>query len=157
MEKTKLLTFSVIALLLLNLGTLGFLVLSKPNHPRGLEHGRHKPKEVIIEKLHFDANQITQYETLIKSHQDKIKVLDDSIRSTKNQLYELLRKDVVDEKLKITLIDQISMYQRQIDGNHFNHFEAIKKLCKKDQLDDFNELTEELTRIFSKQNRPERR
>ncbi|MDN3675870.1 hypothetical protein QWY90_00745 [Flavobacterium paronense] len=32
---------------------------------------------------------------------------------------------------------------------HFKHFVDIKKLCHKDQMEDFNELTEDLGRIFA--------
>ncbi len=156
MEKTKLLTFTVIALLFINIGTLGFLLFSRPHNSRDIEQHRHKPKDIVIEKLHFDANQIKQYEAIIKTHREKIKSLDDSIRSTKNQLYRLLRNEPIDEKLKINLIDNLSSYQRQIDGNHFYHFQEIKKLCKKEQLNDFDDLTDELTQMFSKKNRPEK-
>ena len=73
MDKIKLLTFSVIALLLLNLGTLGFLFLTNPNenHPHGDRNfkGRPEPKEIIIEKLNFDSKQISEYEKLIQSYQ----------------------------------------------------------------------------------------
>ena len=50
MEKTKLVTFGIIALFLLNLGTLGFLLLSNPKahrSPNGPEK-RPKPREIII-------------------------------------------------------------------------------------------------------------
>ena len=160
MDKIKLLTFSVIALLLLNLGTLGFLLLSggKGHHPpknHGPE-GRPKPKEIIIEKLHFDVQQIVEYDKIIKVHQVKIRSLDDSIRSTKEELYDLLTKDIIDEKAKTSLFDNLSSYQKQIESAHFNHFQDIKKLCKEDQLDDYNDLTEELGRLFSKKPPPPR-
>lgn len=32
---------------------------------------------------------------------------------------------------------------------HFKHFEDIKALCMKDQLDDYNSLTKQLARLFA--------
>lgn len=158
MEKTKLLTITVIGLLLLNFATLGFLFISgtkghKP--PHDIPEGRHEPKEIIIERLHFDANQQKEYGQLIEWHRRKIRQLEDSIRVSKNELYMLLNNDIVDEKAKVTLINEIALFQKQIEATHFKHFEDIKKLCKPEQQVYFNELTEELGRLFSR-NKPPR-
>ena len=53
MEKTKLLTIAVIGLLVINFGTLAFLLLNGKDH-RPPQEGRQKPKEIIIKKLRFD-------------------------------------------------------------------------------------------------------
>jgi Spy/CpxP family protein refolding chaperone len=158
MEKTKLLTITVIGLLLLNFATLGFLFISgtkghKP--PHDIPEGRHEPKEIIIERLHFDANQQKEYGQLIEWHRRKIRQLEDSIRVSKNELYMLFNNDIVDEKAKVTLINEIALFQKQIEATHFKHFEDIKKLCKPEQQVYFNELTEELGRLFSR-NKPPR-
>jgi Spy/CpxP family protein refolding chaperone len=158
MEKTKLLTITVIGLLLLNFATLGFLFISgtkghKP--PHDIPEGRHEPKEIIIERLHFDANQQKEYGQLIEWHRRKIRQLEDSIRVSKNELYMLLNNDIVDEKAKVTLINEIALFQKQIEATHFKHFEDIKKLCKPEQQVYFNELTEEFGRLFYR-NKPPR-
>jgi Spy/CpxP family protein refolding chaperone len=158
MEKTKLLTITVIGLLLLNFATLGFLFISgtkghKP--PHDIPEGRHEPKEIIIERLHFDANQQKEYGQLIEWHRGEIRQLEDSIRVSKNELYMLLNNDIVDEKAKVTLINEIALFQKQIEATHFKHFEDIKKLCKPEQQVYFNELTEEFGRLFYR-NKPPR-
>lgn len=158
MEKTKLLTITVIGLLLLNFATLGFLFISgtkghKP--PHDIPEGRHEPKEIIIERLHFDANQQKEYGQLIEWHRGEIRQLEDSIRVSKNELYMLLNDDKIDEKAKVTLINEIALFQKQIEATHFKHFEDIKKLCKPEQQVYFNELTEELGRLFYR-NKPPR-
>jgi Spy/CpxP family protein refolding chaperone len=158
MEKTKLLTITVIGLLLLNFATLGFLFISgtkghKP--PHDIPEGRHEPKEIIIERLHFDANQQKEYGQLIEWHRGEIRQLEDSIRVSKNELYMLLNDDKIDEKAKVTLINQIALFQKQIEATHFKHFEDIKKLCKPEQQVYFNELTEEFGRLFYR-NKPPR-
>ena len=75
MDKIKLLTATVIALLLLNIGTLGFLILTGPmQHHRGPMGKGNGPQQLIIEKLHFDDNQVAQYEAIIMEHQKKMLV-----------------------------------------------------------------------------------
>lgn len=149
MEKTKLLTFSVIGLLLLNFGTLSFLFLNSPKTDRHPHEGRPEPREIIIEKLHFDANQQNEYEKLIQWHRHEINKFDDSIRHAKNELYSGLSQATVDTKEKDSLISAINSYQKQIEETHFKHFQDIKKLCRPEQKKDFENLTEELSRIFA--------
>jgi len=153
MEKTKLLTIAVIGLLLLNLATLGFLFLNGPKGHRppmdGPQQGRPKPREIIIEKLHFDAAQQKEYDKIIQWHQGEIRRLDKNIRQTKNELYSQLMLPEVTIKTKDSLIAVLNSYQKQVEQTHFKHFEDIKKLCHPNQMEDFNDLTEELSRIFA--------
>lgn len=154
MEKTKLLTLGIIALLLLNLGTLCFLFVSGPkgqhSPPGHGRDGRPKPREIIIGKLHFDAAQIKEYDQLIKWHRSRITETEDKIRDSKNELYLQLNENPVNEKTKDSLINALSLYQKEIELVHFKHFQDIKMLCKKEQIEDFTALTEELSRLFSK-------
>lgn len=145
MNKTKLLSVAIIALLVLNFGILGFLFVSKKHEP----NGRKMPREIVIERLHFDENQIVEYETIIEEHQKNIRNLDRLIRKTKNELYQLLNEEKIDSSQKDSLYLKLANYQKQIETTHFNHFLEIKKLCKKEQLDDYEYLTGELSRLFS--------
>jgi hypothetical protein len=158
MEKTKLLTITVIGLLVLNLATLGFLFISgskghKPPHDS--PEGRQIPREIIINRLHFDVNQQKDYDKIIQWHRGEIKKLDSEIREAKIELYSQLKESQLDLKVKDSLIAVINTNQKQIEITHFKHFEEVKKLCDKDQLEDFNELTEELSKLFSP-NKPPR-
>lgn len=151
MEKIKLLTIAVIALLLLNFGTLGFLIFA----PKPGMHSPHpEPKEIIIRKLHFDHDQQKDYEKLIHLHRSTISEIEQDMHKAKNLLYLQLTLKTPDEKIKDSLINALANRQKDIEKTHFTHFEDIKKLCRPDQLEDYNELTEELSRIFSKPPKP---
>ncbi|MFZ4679301.1 MAG: hypothetical protein ACOYLP_03955 [Flavobacterium sp.] len=157
MKKTKLLTITVIGLLLLNFAILAFLLVSGPREhkrPTDRPEGRPNPREIIIERLHFDDNQQKEYAVLIIWHRGEIKKLDTNIRPAKNELYNQLKQPQVHVKIKDSLIAVINANQKQIEETHFKHFEDIKKLCHQDQLEDFNELTEDLSRIFEPNKRP---
>jgi len=158
MKKTKLLTITVIGLLLLNFAILAFLLVSGPRghkRPNDTAEGRLNPREIIIERLHFDVNQQKEYDKILQWHKGQIKKLDENLRSAKNELYNQLKQPQIDVKIKDSLIAVINANQKQIEETHFKHFEDIKKLCHQDQLEDFNELTEELSRIFAP-NKPPR-
>ena len=149
MEKIKLLTFTVIALLLLNLGTLAFLFFSGSKEAN-LQERRPKPDKIIIERLQLDEDQQIAYRKLIHWHRNEINKLEFEIGKVKDQLYQGLGNDKNNVKDKDSLIALLSGYQKQIEYTHLIHFESIKNLCKKEQLHDFNELTYELAQIFSK-------
>lgn len=143
MNKTKLLTYSVIALLLLNLATIGFM-LPKPG-----ERHRATPREIIIKKLNFDENQQKEYEELISWHRSHIDELDAKIRVTKKELYAQLLVKESNLNTTDSLLTALSDCQKQIETTHFKHFKDIKKLCRKDQLNRFDALTEDLNKLFS--------
>jgi hypothetical protein len=80
--------------------------------------------------------------------------LEENIHATKNELYQQLAKVTVNVKVKDSLIAVLATDQKQIEATHFKHFEDIKKLCNKEQIADYNALTEELSRFFGQHGRP---
>ena len=157
MEKTKLLTISVIGLLLLNLGTLGFLFMNGTKEQR-LPHnrpgGRPSPREIIIHKLHFDTNQQKEYDKIIDWHRGEIRQLEKKIHEAKDKLYSELIQPKVNVKTKDSLMTLLASYQKQIEETHFKHFSGIKMICHPNQMVYYNELTEELSRLFSRSKPP---
>jgi len=143
MSKIKLLTIAVIALILINISTLAFFFFKAP---RPMD--QKSPKEAVIEKLHFDENQVASYDELIKIHFEKIKALNRDLLITKNNLYkELSNSD--NKKVTDSLLFELANQQGEIEKTHYNHFLDIKKLCKPEQIEEFNALSNELAKIFS--------
>ena len=109
--------------------------------------GQEGPKRIIIERLHFDKDQVAEYEKLIDEHQSSIRSADDSIRIVKNGLYQTLNNE--NFAGKDSLVARLGVLQNQIEGVHYNHFAQLKKLCKPGQLNAFNDLTKDLARFFA--------
>ena len=149
MSKLKLLSIGVIGLLLVNMGIVVFLFMKKPPHPPGGRHpmAQEGPKNIIIERLHFDKEQVEQYEKLIAVHQASIRTTDDSIRMVKNDLYQTLNNESFTGK--DSLLARLNILQNQIEGIHYTHFAQLKRLCKPAQLNAFNALTKDLARFFA--------
>ncbi len=147
MSKVKLLTIAVFGLLILNFSILGFIVLHQPPHPERRSEDRNGPKNIIIQKLNFDEKQSAEYQKLIDDHQSKLKNLRDEIRETKQLLYQQLNTN--DSKISDELEKKLGILQTQIEQTHYQHFSQIKKLCKPNQLKNYQELTKELTKLFN--------
>lgn len=151
MNNSKILRITIISILIINIAVISYLLINKDaffgNKPP-------KPREIVIEKLNFSPEQIKQYDVTITKHQNKIKALDDSIRNTKNKLYLRLKDSSTEIDNNDRLVNQINMFQKQIEITHYNHFIEIKKICNKEQLEKFNALTNELSKIFSGKRKP---
>jgi periplasmic protein CpxP/Spy len=149
MSKIKILTIAVIGLLAVNVGVVGFLLMRKPPMPPDatLSPKSGGPKKIIIEKLLFDTTQIVAYERLIVEHRESVKGLKDSISNTKNNLYQSLKTETFVGK--DSLINLLGILQKRIEVVHYEHFAQIKKICKPEQMDAFNELTSELAFYFT--------
>ena len=155
MSKTQLLSWAVIGLLVINLGILAFLLLGRagtPRHP-GQMSERDEPKRIIIHKLQLDDAQVTEYEKLIAQHRASIRRIEDEIRDTKNELYLTLAADKPGAD-KDSLQSRLGILQQQIEATHYDHFVAIRTLCKPQQLLQFNELTSELAALFGRNANP---
>ena len=155
MNKTRLLTLAVLALLAINMGLLTFLFFGKPPRPPrgGAAGGQDGPKQVIIDKLHLGEKQVARYEVLIEQHRASLKPLNEEIQETKSRLYATLANEVITDK--DSLIDRLGDLQMQIENVHYEHFLEIKKLCTHQQMADFKALSGELAKYFATTNSPQ--
>lgn len=143
MSKIKFLYIIIVLLVATNAGVLLNMYLHKPPHP----HKPGGPKKIIIEKLGFDQKQEAAYEVIIKQHRSSVKAIENKIRKNKDALFTLLKTD--DTSKKDSIITNLGGLQMEIESTHYKHFEDIKEICNEDQLDKFNELTNELGRLFA--------
>jgi periplasmic protein CpxP/Spy len=150
MSKVKILVMAVVGLLLLNITVIGLQIFKKPPLPfkgNGTK-GEGGPKNIIIERLRFDKDQVLAYEKIIETHRITAKVLKDSINNAKNNLYQSLKQDNVASNSD-SLINQLSALQHRIEETHFYHFLQLKAICKAEQMEEFNELTKDLSKFFT--------
>jgi protein CpxP len=148
MNKNKLFMFLIGALLVTNIVLIFFLINGRGPHPGGPPpHRGEGPKNLIIERLHFDEKQVGEYDKLIQEHRKNINDQDLALMNLKNSLYKNLQAEE-NKTVTDSLINQMGTIQNKIEHIHYAHFEDIKKLCKPEQLKDFNELANELSQIF---------
>ena len=146
MKKETLLTTAVIALLLLNFGTLGFLLLRRPPHPPGEGPGpldRH-----IVEQLRLDAAQARQFETLKQAHHEHILASDKAYRDALRNYFDLLRNDSVPIAQRDSLQAVLTRIQDERAAVTFQHFADLKALCTPEQKPRFEALLPELMQVI---------
>jgi maltodextrin utilization protein YvdJ len=142
MNKIKFLQVLIIALFLSNLLVVYFAIQLSNN--RGFNPDG--PKKLVIEKLHFDEQQISDYEVLIDGHRQQIREKNEAIRHQKQALYQQLNAE--NDSLKVICLLEIAKLQAQVEEIHYKHFIDIKKLCKPEQLDNYEAFSKEILKIF---------
>ncbi len=142
MNKIKFLQVLIVALFFSNLLVVYYafqLTKNRGFNPDG-------PKKLVIEKLHFDEQQISAYEELIDEHRKQIREKNEAIRNQKLALYQQLNSE--NDSLKTIYLSGIANLQAQVEEIHYKHFIDIKKLCKPEQLSSYEAFSKEILKIF---------
>lgn len=146
MTKNRFYIFIIVGLLISNLLLIVFMLMRKPPHHSG-------PRDLIIEQLHFDENQVRQYDGLIQQHRMQIREKEHEIINLKTQYYLLLNQKN-QQKKGDSLITEIGKLSAETEKINFKHFQDIKKICKPDQIKYFNELIGDLESLFNHHDKP---
>ncbi len=144
MNRFKILSVICVGLILTNLLLIWFFVINNPGR-----HHKERPKKIIIEKLQLTQDQIKDYEKLIQWHASETRKAEDELFDLKNKLYStLITNDSLFQKDSLLIL--INKKQLNMEQIHYQHFSDIKKLCKPNQLKAFEELTLEISNLFSR-------
>ena len=144
MNKFKFLKLIIIGLLVSN-GVLLFMLFKEHVRKGG-------PKAIIIEKLHFDKEQIKNYETYIQKHRKAINNNEAILNKLRGSLFEQLKYQQDSTKID-SIMSKIAKQQNLAEKINYNHFLEIKRLCKPSQQEYFDELTIEIANLFSSKER----
>ncbi|MFL5763959.1 MAG: Spy/CpxP family protein refolding chaperone [Bacteroidia bacterium] len=150
MDKTKLLRFLVVGLVLLNTACIIFLFAGRrhgPPFPPPMQGGG--PKQIIVDRLHFDAAQQEEFGRLVEVHHHTMDSLVDASKHLHDQLYSLLKSEGMETQAD-SLMKAIGTNEMQLEQLNFNHFKDIRKLCKPEQKADFDRLADDLGSLFHK-------
>lgn len=142
MNKSKLYGGIAIGLLIINLALIGFMLT------RAKQKGQNRPnpKEVVIKKLDFDAEQSAAFEKVIESHRSVMNAKEEEARELKVQLNNLLKSG--DVTTADSIATAIAAKHKEIQLEFFNHFLEVKKICKPDQMEKYDVFVDELNTIF---------
>ena len=146
MKRETLLTISVIALLVLNIGTLGFLFFWQPPHER--PEGPRQLDRKIIKTLSLNPDQVKQFETLKTAHHEQMVQCERDFRRTLEQYFALLNNETIDAAQQDSLQNQLSRIQLERARTTFRHFQDLKALCTAEQQKDFGILLPDLMQVI---------
>jgi protein CpxP len=145
MEKSKFLMIVVIFLLVLNVGTLSFMLITRGGPPHGHPHGN-GPADFIIKELGFDDQQQAAFNDLKSEHRQQMTMIEDSLRKQRELLPELI---VSGDRAKAdSLATIIGNGQKKIEMYTFDHFVKVRALCNEEQKKKFKEIIGEILQMM---------
>lgn len=163
MEKDRFLIIVIIILFVLNLFTLGYVIIGREGHsppdiekvgPRGpgdMDPNRKnpgRPDEVIINRLKLNKDQVLQFENLKDEHRKQTEDLQFASKKLHDEYFGLLKSDTPDTVKASQLLVELGKNQQQLDKVTFEHFRKIKDICDKDQKQLFNTFIDEIAASF---------
>ena len=144
MESKKLLTYSVIVLFLLNLGTLAFLFMGKPHHPGPPPEGG--PAQFLIHELSLTADQQKQFEKLKDEHHSRMMQLQDSLHNLHEAYFKEL--SAVNTMAADSIQKIMTEKQSSIERITFDHFRKVRAICTPEQQRKFDSVIQEALRMM---------
>lgn len=145
MTKNRFYIFIIIGLLISNMLLVAFILLKKPPQHSG-------PRNLIIERLKFDENQIQQYDELISQHRRQIGEKRHEMTDLKTQYYSLLKSE--NNKNGDLLISEIGKLSMETEKINYKHFQDIKRICRPDQMKNFDNLIDDFENLFNRPDKP---
>lgn len=128
-----------------NMLLVAFILLKKTPQHSG-------PRNLIIERLKFDENQIQQYDELISQHRRQIREKRHEMTDLKTQYYSLLKSE--DKKNGDSLINEIGKLSMETEKINYKHFQDIKRICRPDQMKNFDNLIDDFENLFNRPDKP---
>ncbi len=151
MPEARFLKIIIIVLLLINIGTLGFLWFGgrhnghrQPPLP-GMDLPPRGAAAFLNESLSLTDAQETEYRKLRSSHHQTVEAIRGEMKENKRTLYMLLKtpnpNSVRNEEAR--WLDSLAAQQRRIEFITYEHFREVRALCTPQQQAKFDEVIDE--------------
>lgn len=153
MPESRFLKIIIIVLLLINVGTLGYLWIGHRRPPRHMgqpdgppgPHGhgeRAGAAAFLYEELQLSDAQEAAYKKMREQHHATVMSIRDDMRQSKKALYGLL-KSTDSNAIKIEeqrWLDSLAAQQRRIEYITYLHFREVRALCTPQQQQKFDDV-----------------
>jgi protein CpxP len=152
--KNKWTAFALIALVLLNLAMLTVFFFMRPPVHGGPGNGN--AAEFLVKEVGLDSLQKISFSALRKEHQRQMREVREKNREAKEAFFDLLAKPDIDDATLNAAAEKASQYEREADLITFRHFQQVRKICRPDQQQKFDQLIRQVLRMTAPQPGPGR-
>jgi len=150
MENNRFLKIVIVFLLLVNIGTLTFLWVTKMPPPPPPHHGGgNKVFEFLVKELQLTDSQQKQYATLRDEHHAAMEATNKHNMELRHQLFDGLHTASTDTMMVHRLTDSIAANQQKLEMITFNHFRQVRAMCSAEQQKKFDEVIDEALRMMN--------
>ena len=140
-NKSKVFLTIIGILLVANIAMVCFFFLKKDG---GKREKRPDRKTMIANflknEIGFNEAQLQRYDSLSTRHNESMKTMFDSSRSSKDRQFKILTAADFNDSVMNSVADQSSASQKIMELKMFNHLKNIRSLCTPEQLPKFDSL-----------------
>ncbi len=133
-NKFRNLWFAIISLFVLNMGTLGWILLKNRGHEPPIG------PVIIEEALGFDNKQISEFKPLMRKHFEAVIPLRNEILNDKDSLFDWIKSGSNDTIEFNNHLASLSLKVIENEKNTYLHLKEIRDLCTPEQKRVFDEV-----------------
>jgi hypothetical protein len=100
--------------------------------------------EKMVKELGMNETQKKEFDSLREAHFSRIRPLFDSIRQTRQSLYNLIKEEKLNDSLATVYSNIISEKQTRADKLTINHFRTVRKMFTGDTLKKYDEMVQKM-------------
>ena len=157
-SKQKVIVWSIVVLVILNLGTLATLWIGHfQGSEKRISQGRGVPDHVsnfLSRELNFDADQKKEFKILQSRQVAQMDTFQKEVNTCKRQMMDELLKASPDsarvKELAAEVGDKEALKARLV----FKHLEEIKSICRANQKERFDSIISDLLAVMKPPNHP---
>jgi Spy/CpxP family protein refolding chaperone len=142
MKTNRILTITVILLLVVNVAMLVFMLKSRDHHDMKRQGGA--PFDMMVKELNMTDSQQKEFKKLKDEHFTAIRPVFDSVRSLKKSLFGLIKEENVNDSLVNTYSTLISEQEAVINKLTITHFRKVRTLFSGDQQKKFEDFVQKM-------------
>lgn len=142
----RVITWTILLLILLNLSTLALLWLARFQKPAvpPPKDGDRATEQFLQQELGLTDEQARQFEELRQQHFEQSKPVVDAMQQLKRELLEEVFASAPDQETMQNLAAEIGTNQAALETLRYRHFLELKSLCQPDQAQKFRALFHEI-------------
>lgn len=145
MRKDNFYTIIIIVLLLVNIGTLAYLWVSKKDASSvNMRPRPESPRDIMVKELQLDKEQERKLYALSRQHRRSMDSVQHHIRNAQKALFALVKSDDMDAAKKDSVLAIIEANESQKHLITIDHFHAIRVMLDDEQKVYFNEMMEDI-------------
>ncbi len=144
-KKNKVLIWTSIVLLALNISTIGAIWIEKQMDKKTYKELRNpNPKDILISELNMNEAQMQSYRNSRKKHWQLVRLEKQSIHKAKQRIHDELFKSHPDTQYINQLIDTIGSLNASIERITYFHFLELKENMDSSQEVKFQHIMDEM-------------
>ena len=141
--KIRVLTILVVLLIVLNIGSLGYIWHEHYiGHDRGPRDG-HGPGGLVIKELQFDERQQAEFEKLRNEHHTAMRNIGEQDRALHDELFRSLSRSGDTSAYADSLIHRIATLRVENEQITYRHLAEVRRICTPAQQRRFDEMIAE--------------